>query len=72
MTLLLFFLYQKSFIAFLKSFLSLICKITYFSDGAGSQYKNRITTRKISGCLLNGTLLLLHMAKERVMELEVP
>ena len=37
-------LYQKRFIAFLKEFLpsaSQPAKIIYFSDGAGSQYKNR-------------------------------
>ena len=38
------FLYQKCFIAFLKKFFSStsqLSKIIYFSDGAGSQYKNR-------------------------------
>ena len=38
------YLYQKCFITFLKSFLPSSCqphKIIYFSDGAGSQYKNR-------------------------------
>ena len=38
------FLYQKCFNTFLKGFLpstSQPCKIVYFSDGAGAQYKNR-------------------------------
>ena len=40
------FLYQKCFIKFLKAFLATssfrqLCKVIYFSDGAGSQYKNR-------------------------------
>ena len=38
------YLYQKRFIAFLKEFLPPTCKLAkmiYFSDGAGSQYKNR-------------------------------
>ena len=66
-------LFQRCLIKYLKvKFSSAPVKIFYFSDGAASQYKNSINLcHHVENLvfLLSGIFQLLHMEKERVMEL---